>query len=69
MDVSYVVDHERTTDIFVSDYRVYYVTTDNIFVWICEVWYTVYRRRVTIDYLCVLYVGYGGKRRPRRIIR
>jgi hypothetical protein len=26
-------------------------------------------RRIAIDYLCLLFVGYGVRRRPRRIIR
>jgi hypothetical protein len=46
---------------FVSVYRVYSVSIVNILMWICEVLYTK-RRRFTVDYLCVLFVGDGVRR-------
>jgi hypothetical protein len=40
MNENYVIVHERA-NIF-SVYRVDSVGTDNILVWICEVWFTTY---------------------------
>jgi hypothetical protein len=45
-------------------YRVYSVSTDNILMCICE--YTVWRKRCTIEHLCVLLVVDGVKSWPRR---
>jgi hypothetical protein len=47
---------------FVSVYRVYSVSIDNILMWVCEVWYTLQGRLFTIDCVCyswemALYVG------------
>jgi hypothetical protein len=53
----------------VSVHRVYSVSTHNILTSICEVWYTVWSGRCTVDYLCVLFVGDGIKRRPRCTVR
>jgi hypothetical protein len=53
----------------VSVHRAYSVSTDDILTSIYGVWYTVLRRRCTVDYLCVLFVGDGIKRRPRCIVR
>jgi hypothetical protein len=53
----------------VSVRRVYSVSTDNILTSIYEVWYTVWKGRSKVDYLCVLFVGDGIKRRPRCMFR
>jgi hypothetical protein len=68
MTLSYAVGKERTAA-FVSVYRVYPVSINNISCGYvkCSVLYK--RGRVTIDYLWVILVGHGLKRRHRRIIR
>jgi hypothetical protein len=51
------------------EYRAYSVSTDNILMWICEVYYTTQRRWFTIDYFLVLFTGDCVKRQPQHIIR
>lgn len=48
---------------------IYCVGTDNSPIWVYEVGYITQRRRSTIDYLYVLFLGDGVKRRPRSIIQ
>jgi hypothetical protein len=50
-------------------YLVSSVTTDTTFIRKFDLWYAMYRKRFTIDYLCSLFVGDGVKRQPRQIIR
>jgi hypothetical protein len=59
----------RSEQYFVSVHRVYSVSTDNILMWKYEVQYTIRRRRITVDYLCLSFMENGNKHRPRRIIR
>jgi hypothetical protein len=40
MNVNYAADHERLA-VFSSMCRVYSVSTDNIFTWICDVFYII----------------------------
>jgi hypothetical protein len=54
---------------FVLVHCVHSLSTHNILLWICEVQYTIRRRRYTTGSLCELLVGDGVKRRPRNIIR
>jgi hypothetical protein len=61
------VKNERA--VFISVYRVYSVITENIFIWIFELWYNIQRRQFTVVFLCVLNVGDTVKRRSRRITR
>jgi hypothetical protein len=68
MNADYVLGHERGDDLLFLVYRVYSVSIYNILVWICEIWYTVWRQ-FTIDCLCVPFVGDGVKGRFRLIIR
>jgi hypothetical protein len=67
MNVSYVVCHERASSV-VSVYRVYFVSFDNVLLWVCEVQCNRQGRRFTLGYLCVLFVGDMIESQSRRII-
>jgi hypothetical protein len=68
MNVSFVVSHGRASSLLIQSDNICSVNTDNTLLWICEVTYAIQSRRFTFDYLCMLSVGDGVKRRFGRIV-
>jgi hypothetical protein len=54
---------------YISAYGVYSMSIASILMWISKVWYALKRRRFSIRYLCMLFMGDGVKRGHQRTFR